>query len=337
MEHLIELGVFVGKTLVLLIGFAVVSATIATFVLRGRAQRPQLETEKLNNRFRAYERALQSQLLGKKEIKALSKADRKRAKAPERAERRIFVLDFDGDIRALAVDALREEMSAVLSVATPVDEIVVRLESPGGMVAGYGLAAAQLRRARDKKIPLTVCVDKVAASGGYMMACVADKIVAAPFAIIGSVGVIAAFANVHRILEKHDVEYREITAGEFKRTVSLFGEVTPQGLEKFKAQIQDTHELFKAFVQENRPQLDVAKISTGEYWYGTRARDLRLIDELATSDDYLWSRKDGADIIRVSYHARRKLADRLSESLTKALENSLERILRTTHLARFGL
>lgn len=336
MEHLLELGVFAGKTLILVVGIVFVALMAAMLALRGRTHRPQLETEKLNHRFRAYERALQAQLLRKKEMKALVKADRKKAKTDEKT-RRIFVLDFDGDIRAVAADMLREEMSAVLSVAAPSDEIVVRLESPGGMVSGYGLAAAQLRRARDKKIPLTVCVDKVAASGGYMMACVADKIVAAPFAIVGSVGVIAAFANVHRVLEKHDVEYREITAGEFKRTVSLFGEVTPQGLEKFKTQIQDTHELFKEFVQANRPRLDVAAISTGEYWYGTRALGLNLVDELATSDDYLWARKDDFDIIRVRYHARRKLADRLSESFTKALEGSLERVLRAIHLARFGI
>lgn len=337
MEHLIELGVFTGKTIVLVSGLVFVAIAVTLLVFRSRTHRPQLETENLNKRYQSYERALQAQLLPKKSLKLLSKADRKKAKAPERAGRRVFVIDFDGDLRAIAADSLREEMTAVLSVATSQDEIVVRLESPGGMVSGYGLAAAQLQRARDKKIPLTVCVDKVAASGGYMMACVADKIVAAPFAIVGSVGVIAAFANVHRVLEKNDVEYREITAGEFKRTVSLFGEVTPQGLEKFKAQIQDTHELFKTFVQANRPQLDVAQISTGEYWYGTRALGLKLIDELATSDDYLWARRDNADIIRVRYHARRGLADRLSESLTRAIESAVERTVRAAYLARFGL
>ncbi|MCM2282737.1 MAG: protease SohB [Bdellovibrionaceae bacterium] len=336
MEQLIDLGMFAGKTLILVMGFITIAATVTVLVFRGRSHRPQLETENLNARFRSYERALQSQVLKKKDVKALRKADRKRAKSA-RHERRVFVLDFDGDLRAVAAETLREEMTAVLSVATPADEIVVRLESPGGIVAGYGLAAAQLRRARERGIPLTVCVDKVAASGGYMMACVADKIVCAPFAIVGSVGVIAAFANLHRVLEKHDVEYREITAGEFKRTVSLFGEVTPQGLEKFKSQIQDTHELFKTFVQANRPKLDVAHISTGEYWYGTRAKELKLVDELMTSDDYLWTQREASEIIRVRYHGRRNLADRLSESLTHAIGNALERVLRSAGLARFGL
>lgn len=337
MEHLLDLGLFVGKTLVIVIGLLTIVAMIAVLATRGRTRRPQLETERLNDRFRSYERALQSRLLKKKDLKTLLKADRKRGRSDERKSRRVFVADFDGDLRAVAADSLREEMTAILAVATPDDEIVLRLESPGGTVIGYGLAAAQLRRARERGIPLTVCVDKVAASGGYMMACVADKIVCAPFAIVGSVGVVAAVTNVHRVLEKHDIEYREITAGEFKRTVSIFGEMTPQGLEKFKSQIQDTHELFKAFVQTNRPRLDVARISTGEYWYGERALALGLVDELGTSDDYLWKMRDGADIIRVRYHARLSLADRLSESMTRAFERAVDRAMRSTWLARFGL
>ena len=334
MEHVIEIGVFLAKTLIFVGGAIVV--LIAAFQLagRGRQSRVHLEIEKMNKRYKSYRHALEAQLLQKKEIKALAKSEKKDKTT---LERRVFLIDFDGDIRAVAVDHLREEITAALSIARPGDEVVVRVESPGGVVHGYGLAAAQLRRVRDRGIPLTVCIDKVAASGGYMMACVADKILAAPFAIVGSVGVVASITNVHRLLEKHEVDYREVTAGEFKRTVSMFGEITPQGFEKFKDQIQDTHQLFKAFVQVNRPQLDVNHISTGEYWFGSKALELKLVDFLQTSDEYLWQNHYTSEIVRIQHHGRRSLSDRLSEFTAKSFERAIERLARAGFLARFGI
>ena len=108
----------------------------------------------------------------------------------------------------------------------------------------YGLAASQMQRIRDKKLKLTVCVDKVAASGGYMMAVVADKIIAAPFAVLGSIGVLAQVPNFHRLLKKHDVDFEMLTAGKYKRTLTMFGENTDKGREKFQEDIEDTHVLF---------------------------------------------------------------------------------------------
>jgi serine protease SohB len=334
MEQLIEIAVFFAKTLIFVGGTVVV--LIALFQLAGRSRqtRVHLEIEKLNKRYRSYRHALNTHLLKKKDLKVFEK---KIKKDKSNFDRKVFVLDFDGDLRAVAVDHLREEVTAVLAVAQPDDEVVVRVESPGGVVHGYGLAAAQLRRIRDKGIPLTVCVDKIAASGGYMMACVADRILAAPFAIIGSVGVVASLPNFHRLLEKHDIDYKEVTAGEFKRTVSVFGEITPAGFEKFKEQLQDTHVLFKTFVQSNRPQLDVDKIATGEYWFGMRALELNLVDELRTSDDYLWGLHETRELLRIKHHGKRSISDRLSEIASVTSERIFERAIRNGFLARFGM
>ena len=221
------------------------------------------------------------------------------------------MIDFKGDIRATEVTSLREEITAILTVATTGDEVLVKLESAGGTVHGYGLAASQLKRIRDKGIHLTIAVDKVAASGGYMMACVAHKIIAAPFAIIGSVGVLAQMPNFNRLLKKHDIDFEEITAGKYKRTLTLFGENTDEDREKMREELADIHLLFKEFIHENRSQVDVEKIATGEHWHGKRALELKLVDELRTSDDYLSSSVNTADIFEIDYE-RIKLLDHFS-------------------------
>jgi serine protease SohB len=241
------------------------------------------------------------------------------------AKKRTFVLDFDGDIKASQVDNLREEITSVLSVATPNDEVLVRLESGGGMVHAYGLASSQLARVTKKSIPLTVCVDKVAASGGYMMACVADKIIAAPFAIVGSIGVVAQVPNVHRLLKKHDVDYDIYTAGEYKRTVTVFGENTEKGKEKFVEDLHDTHVLFKEFVSSHRPEVDVAKVANGDVWYGSRAIDVKLIDEVSTSDEYLMEKMSEGDIYSVKFTHKKSL----TEKIGFAAQASADRLLLT--------
>ena len=196
-------------------------------------------------------------------------------------------------------------------VATENDEVFVRLESGGGVVHGYGLAASQLMRLREKNIPLTVSVDKVAASGGYMMACVGNRIIAAPFSIIGSIGVIAQIPNFHRVLKKHDVDFEQFTAGEFKRTVTMFGENTDEAKAKFREEIEDIHVLFKDFIVQHRPDVDIVKVSTGESWPGTRALERNLVDELKTSDDYLLENSQHADIYEISYVSKKSLIEKI--------------------------
>ncbi|MEQ8517396.1 MAG: protease SohB, partial [Chromatocurvus sp.] len=238
----------------------------------------------------------------------------------------LFVLDFDGDIQASATDNLREEISAIVPQLKEGDEVLLRLESPGGVVHGYGLAASQLRRIRDAGAPLTVCVDKVAASGGYMMACVADRIIAAPFAVIGSIGVLAQLPNFHRLLKKNDIDFELLTAGEYKRTLTLFGENTDKGREKFVEELEDTHALFKHFVKENRPALDVDRVATGEVWYGQQAVDEGLVDELATSDAQIQGRLEANDVFEVRFVRKRNWQEKLGIAAEAAIQRSVLRL-----------
>ncbi|WP_237068249.1 protease SohB [Microbulbifer guangxiensis] len=244
---------------------------------------------------------------------------------PEGERARLFVVHFDGDIKASALAQLREEITAILQVAEPGDEVVACIESPGGMVANYGLAASQLARVRNAGIQLTIAVDKVAASGGYMMACVGDRILAAPFAMLGSIGVLAQLPNFNRFLKRHDVDFELFTAGEYKRTVTMFGENTEQGKEKFQSDLEEIHALFQHFVAEYRPQLDIAKVATGEVWFGQRAVELGLVDELKTSDEYLTSRAVDADLYQVEYKERKNIAKKMGLAAQAGVESALMR------------
>lgn len=241
----------------------------------------------------------------------------------EDVQSRLFVIDFDGDVEASAVDNLREEITAIISAADPNDRVLVRLESPGGMVHAYGLAASQLSRIKAANLSLTIAVDQVAASGGYMMACVADHIIAAPFAVVGSIGVVAELPNFHRLLRHNKVDYEQHTAGEYKRTLTMFSENTDAAREKFKKELEETHDLFKQFITDNRPSLDIDKVATGEHWYGTQALALGLIDSIQTSDDFIVNAAKDGDVFEVSYVVKKPLADRLSFSINSALEKAI--------------
>jgi serine protease SohB len=229
----------------------------------------------------------------------------------------VFVVDFHGDLQASAVASLREEVNAVLQVAGAGDEVLVRLESEGGVIHGYGLAASQLKRVRDRHVRLTVAIDKVAASGGYLMACVADRILAAPFAIVGSIGVVGQLPNFNRLLKKHEIDWELHTAGEFKRTLTLFGENTEAGRAKFRETLEEAHALFKSFIGEHRPQVQLDEVATGDHWFGARAVALKLVDELRTSDDYLLERSKDCELYEVRYKRHRGVVERLAGGLTK--------------------
>ena len=298
--------------------FLVVAAS--AFVIFGLSRRrrgplPRLEVRALNRRFEHLGDALRASVMKPKEFRALVKG----RKSDDTKKPKVFVLDFDGDILATQVERLREEVSAIAAVAGENDEVVVKIESPGGGVPHYGLAAAQLVRLRERKIKVTACIDRVAASGGYLMACVADSVVAAPFAIIGSIGVVAQIPNIHRLLKKHDVDVEEMTAGEFKRTLSLVGEVTAKKKQKVQEQLEETHVLFKDFVHTYRPKLDLEKVATGEYWLGRRALELGLVDTLGTSDDYLMARTKDAQVFRVTYRSDQPWKDRLGRLAANAV------------------
>jgi serine protease SohB len=338
-EFISEYGLFLAKTVTFVVAAVFILGSVAALAQKQRRTEDwELEVTHLNERFKHYRQALEHHLLDKETLKRKDKEARKAekeklkaekksaAEAEKKDEKRIFVLDFNGDIRASEVNSLRECVTAVLAVAAPLDEVVLRLESPGGMVHGYGLAASQLARLRDRNIPLTVCVDKVAASGGYLMACLANRIVAAPFAIIGSIGVVAQIPNVNRLLKKHDIDYEVLTAGEYKRTLTVFGENTEKGREKFQQDLEETHQLFKEWVADHRPQLNINEVSKGEVWYGRRALDLNLVDRIATSDDYLQQHAESAAIYQVKYHERKKLAEKLGLSMATMIDSSLLRL-----------
>ena len=326
-DFLLNLALFASKTVLIVGAILVVLFFIIYGVSRNRTQ-PHLEVDKRNEHFAYLKEAILSQLLEKKDLKNFRKQEKKKLEeALENPRPRIFVLEFDGDIRASSVTSLREEITAVLAVATDKDEVVVGVESPGGLVHTYGLAAAQLARLREKGVPLTVCVDKIAASGGYLMACVANKILAAPFAVVGSIGVVASLPNFYRLLGKHNIDYYEITAGEFKRTVGPLAPITEQGMQKFKEQIEDTHTLFKAFLSSYRPHVDLAKVATGEHWYGQQAMGLGLIDAVQTSDDYIFSKRDASEIVKLRYHGKRTLGEMLQENVAALAEQVTVRAL----------
>ena len=322
LEYVFDYGLFLATLGTVVVAIVVVGGFIVSEMRRGAEQRG-LTVEHLNRRFEELGDTVSRAVLGKAQFKQTAKqrkAERKELDKKGSRRQRVFVIDFKGDIRATATTSLREEVSAILAVASEGDRVLVRLENAGGTVHEHGLAASQLLRIRQKELPLIIAVDKVAASGGYLMACVASHIIAAPFAIIGSIGVIAQLPNFNRWLEEKGVDFEQVTAGRFKRTLTLFGKNTEEGREKLREEIEDVHDLFKTQIATHRPQLDVEQVATGEYWYGTRALELGLIDEIRTSDDFLAEAVAEADLYKVSYKRRLPLPERIlagAESLLR--------------------
>ncbi|KTC65913.1 signal peptide peptidase SppA (plasmid) [Legionella adelaidensis] len=306
MEFLANYGLFALKTFTLVI--AVLLLTAGIFAI-SRKPRPKLEIIPLNKQYQKIKLRMQKEILGKSE-----KIKKEKARKPS-----VFVIDFNGDIRASQTEQLREEVSAILAIAKPEDEIVVRVESPGGAVNGYGLAASQLHRIRQKGIKLTACIDKMAASGGYLMACVANKVIAAPFAILGSIGVVAQIPNFHRWLKKNDIDVELLTAGEYKRTLTLFGENTEKGRQKFQEDLEQIHATFKEYVLKNREELDIHKVATGEHWLAKDAMDLKLVDELKTSDEYLAEKMADYNLYQIKVHGKQSFLDKLLKPGMKLL------------------
>jgi serine protease SohB len=318
MAFWLDIAAFALKALLIVAALGGLAFLIARLMRSEEDDDTGIEILSRNARLKKAEARLNAELLPKKESKALAKAMKKAAKADQSkpsSTKRIYVLTFKGDIRASAVRRLGREIDAVLTVARArEDEVVVRIDSPGGTVTGYGLAAAQLSRLRAASIQVTACVDQIAASGGYLMASAAEKIVAAPFALLGSIGVVAQIPNVNRLLKKNDIDFEEMTAGEFKRSVSIFGEITPAGREHFRGKLDATHVSFKDFVHQNRPGLDIEKVANGDTWLAREALSLGLVDELATSDDYLFRARESARIYEISIRERKSPLRRLLDN-----------------------
>ncbi|HHF3082779.1 TPA: protease SohB [Vibrio diabolicus] len=330
MEFLLDYGLFLAKIITVVAAIIVLLIIAKSAGGKSGAAKGELEITNLSEQHKQSVEQLEHHLHDDAFIKAREKAVKKEEKEKNKSrekeikqaskdgsldskrEPHLFVLDFNGSIDAKEVASLREEITAILAVAREGDEVLLRLESGGGMVHGYGLASSQLDRIKAAGLPLTISVDKVAASGGYMMACVADKIVSAPFAIVGSIGVIAQIPNFNKLLKKHDIEYEQLTAGEYKRTLTMFGENTDKARDKFKQELEETHVLFKDFIRERRPSLDLDKVATGEHWFGTQAKELGLVDDISTSDDIVVAACKDKTVLSVHYVQKKKLADKLA-------------------------
>jgi serine protease SohB len=342
-EFLAEYGSFLLKVVTLVVAVLILVGGIVSIAARNKKSSDgELVIKKVNEELEDNKDQLEYAVSSEGELKALEKQRKKEDKEKEKKEKklakkapdsavvrkkRVYVIDFDGDIRASDVELMRKEITAILTLAEKNDEVVVRLESGGGMVHSYGFGASQLKRIRDRGIHLTVCVDMVAASGGYMMACLADRIVAAPFAIIGSIGVVAQLPNFSKVLKKYDVDYELFTAGEYKRTVTMFGENTDKAKEKFQADLEETHDLFKHHVKHHRPRVDIEAVATGDIWYGVQAIDHKLIDEVGTSDDYLVAACDNADVYTVRYEFKKTLQEKLGFAVQVGFERAVTRVL----------
>jgi len=359
LEYLIDLGVFLLRVVILTAAIVLAVSAIMAAASRVKRQmsRGTVVVTNVNRELDQMKNTLRKAVLDRFSFKLTQKLEKKRKKAEEQANKqkaarsarenkdpdkkadssdtvdssntaearrkRMYVINFKGDMAATQIDSLRQEISTVLSLAEPCDEVMVRLESPGGMVNAYGLASSQLLRVRERGIPLTVCVDKMAASGGYMMACIADKVIAAPFAMLGSIGVVLQVPNFHKVLQKNDIDFEMITAGEYKRTLTLFGETTQKARNKVKEDVEDIHGLFKDWVKEYRPVVDIDKVSTGEVWFGAQAIEQKLIDDVGTSDDYVMNACEEADVYEVHYEIRKNLGDRIGKAAQTTLDRTV--------------
>ena len=338
LAFLSDYGLFLAKTITLVAAILIIMAAAVANALKQKKESKGTITvthlnkdiEQLSDEIKGIvedEQTLKNEAKAeKKKLKQEKKARKKSAKGQNENKKRVYVIDFEGDPKASQVEELRQEITAVLTlVRDELDEVLLRLESPGGMVHAYGLAASQLHRVRSKNIPLTICVDKVAASGGYMMACVASKLIAAPFAYIGSIGVLVQIPNFHRLLQDKNVDYEMVTAGEHKRTLTMFGKNTDKGREKMLEDVQEVHELFKNFIKTSRPGMETDKLATGETWLGTRALELGLVDEVSTSDEIIINACQEADVYLVAYEKKKGFADKLGKIMEATLDNTLLR------------
>jgi serine protease SohB len=371
LEYLIDYGLFLAKAATIVIALMLIIGALASAGGRQRRapKRGEIVVESLNDHLEDLRDSLRVEILDKtalkleqkqraREEKQEEKEAKQRAKAAARMNKkaqlksantspneqesagderrkRVYVLDFEGDVEAEGVDSLREEITAVLALAECRDEVIVRLESPGGMVHAYGLAASQLQRIKDARVPLTICVDRVAASGGYMMACLADRIVAAPFAIIGSIGVVIQLPNFHKILKKNEVDYEVISAGEYKRTLSTFGEITEKGRAKVQEDVEAIHGIFKQWVKSHRPSVDIDAVATGETWVGMQAQQRYLVDDLSTSDEVLVAVCQDADVYEVSYKIKQSLQERFSAVVEASFSRAVAKLIAADRTKNF--
>ncbi|WP_199438683.1 protease SohB [Vibrio owensii] len=334
MEIASEYALFLLKFGTGLVGLLVLIAIARS---SSKSNAGEIKVTNIGEKHQEYQTELYECMLSESDMKAYEKEKKKLVKAIENQSDRknLFVLDFVGSVSAKEVESLREEITAVLSVAREGDEVLVKVDSGGGYVHSYGLAASQLDRLKGAGLQVTVSVDKIAASGGYMMACVADKIIAAPFAIVGSVGVVSEFPNFHKLLQKMNIDIEQHTAGEFKRTLTVLGENTDQGRDRFKEDLEKTHELFQNHVTHYRPSLVDVEFATGETWYGNVAVGKGLVDAVKTSDEFISSAVRDFNVLQVTYERKKKFSDRIASTSAMVVERVILKLAQISNGAKF--
>ena len=340
MDFIVQYGVFLLKVITIVTAILLpILMIINSSKGRSVSEKGHLQIKNLSDQFENMGFAIQGTLMTPKALKKfrkeLHKQKKKEEKNPAKDQQSIFVLNFNGDIQASEVDKLKHEINAILVSDTKCKEVVLKVESGGGSAYAYGLCAAELKRLVDNKIKLTVCIDKVAASGGYLMSCVATKIVAAPWALVGSIGVIAQMPNINKLLKKNLVDFEMHTAGEFKRTLTVFGENTEEGRSKFKAELEDLHIIFKDFVKDNRPEIDTSVVATGEVWQGEKALAVGLIDEISTSDDYLVKLSKKFKLFQIDYIEKKNLSERFAFAAEIFFNKTVLKIYDSLNKSRF--
>ncbi|CAB3976441.1 protease SohB [Candidatus Azoamicus ciliaticola] len=280
-----------------------------------------IEIKNINKKYITLKKMFLSEILKKTEKKNIIKNINKEEKIIK--TKNLFILNFNGDINASDINNLKDILSILILNKKYVDEVLIKLTSNGGIVTNYGLAATQLKRLKNENINLTISIDTIAASGGYMMACVANKIIASHFSIIGSIGVLGIIPNINKMLNKNNIEIEYHTSGKYKKTLSVIGENTEIGRKKFIESLENTHFLFKNFVKENRSQINIDEIATGEYWYGIDALKLNLIDKIQTSDEYIMENLNNTKIYEIKLNEKTNIKNKIKENIHNILFNIL--------------
>lgn len=317
MDYLYDISLFFLKSLIIVVGLLVVILIpMIQSQKRKAGKKKKLELENLKNRFKPYIQEFHQAHMNKKKYKNyLKQLKKKEPIESEKEKPNSFLISFTGDKMATQVESLRDEVSLILNIAKPEDEVILLLESPGGAVASYGLAASQLVRLRDR-LKLTICVDTVAASGGYLMASTGHQIISAPFALVGSIGVLFQTPNIHEFLKKRDISFEEITAGKYKRTITPFGKITEEKKQKLQEQIDLVYFQFKNFLKKYRENLDFEKVATGEVWLGAEALKLHLVDKIQCSDDYIMEALKTRNVYKIKLKEEKKLWEKFTKKIS---------------------
>ena len=296
----------------------------------------------------------------KKQIDLEDKAAGKVSTKASKFARTVIILEvqtFNNDMDTV-VENLRDSVSFILAQYNDKKkrldmgeqiEIVVCIESPGGVVQDFGLAADQLKRLKEvgmarNDLLLTVCVDKIAASGGYMMACQASpgQLIAAPFSVIGSIGVLREVTNIHDVLEKYGVRPLLLKAGNAKVPLTQTTKVTEESIAIVQKNLDKVHEAFRELVSDARGESiseNFEDVTNGDIFLGKDAAELGLIDRVMTSDEYISEKVQKGDrVLRLHKYDRSRAGLRLSpldllllksngllgKHVTAALKNSIQ-------------